>query len=223
MEHLQVNINVSEHTYLRDPSLSELGRKIVTGSIDTINDLGFEAFTFSKLGKKIGSPEKSIYRYFISKHMLLVYLNYWYWCWIEYKLVFAVANIDSSKERLEKAIKILTEPPIKDNSPSYINEIHLDKIVINEGVKTYHIKEVDEENKKGFFEVYKRVVQRVGDLVLEINPKFKFPHMLISTVIEGAHQQRYFAEHLPLLTDVNQGLESISIFYKNLVFRVIEE
>lgn len=223
MKNLQINIGVSSDTYLKDPNASELGRKIVSMSIEMIDDLGFEAFTFRKLGKKIGSPESSIYRYFESKHMLLIYLTYWYWSWIEYKLVFAVTNVNSTKEKLTKAIKILSEPPKENSALSYINEILLDRIVVQEGVKTYHIKEVDEENQKGYFEVYKRVVQRLSDFVLEINPKFEFPHMLISTIIEGAHHQRYFAEHLPTLTDVKQGSDNISTFYTRLVFKAIEK
>ena len=35
-----------------------------------INELGFEAFTFKKLGINIESPESSIYRYFENKHTL---------------------------------------------------------------------------------------------------------------------------------------------------------
>jgi hypothetical protein len=99
----------------------------------------------------------------------------------------------------------------------------LDKIIIAESVKTYHTKDVDNQNSKGYFKAYKQVVKRVGDMVLELNPKFDFPHMLVSTIIEGAHHQRYFAEHLPSLTDVNQGKGNISDFYTKMVFKVIEE
>jgi AcrR family transcriptional regulator len=223
MRNLQINISISSITYLKDPSASELGRKIISNSIELIDELRFEGFTFKKLGKRIGSPESSIYRYFESKHMLLIYLTCWYWSWIEYKLVFATTNLNSPKQKLKTAIKILTESAEVDNSFSHINEILLDRIVMKEGVKTYQTKEVDQENEKGYFKVYKRVVQRVSDIVLELNPKFEFPHMLISTVIEGAHQQRYFAKHLPSLTDVKQGKGNIYRFYDQLVFKMIEK
>lgn len=222
MENLQLQINVNPDLYVRNPNASELGRKIVSTSVEMIEELGFESFTFRKLGKEIGSPESSIYRYFESKHMLLIYLNYWYWSWIEYKIVFAVANLNSTKQKLTKAIKILTKPPTESNSFSHINGVLLDRIVMKEGIKTFHVKEVDEENQKGYFKIYKRVVQRLSDFVLEIDTKFKFPHMLISTVIEGSHQQRYFAEHIPSLTDVKEGKDNISTFYTNLVFKVLE-
>jgi len=223
MENLQIQIKVSPELYLKNPDSSELGRKIVSSSIELINELGFETFTFKKLGEIIESPESSIYRYFESKHTLLVYLTSWYWSWIEYRLVFATINLNSPAHKLKAAIKILTQPITVDKSFSYINEVLLDKIIITESVKTYHTKDVDNKNEKGYFKTYKQVVKRVSDIVLEINPKFEFPHMLISTIIEGAHHQRYFAEHLPSLTDVNQGKDNISNFYTQMVFKVIEE
>lgn len=223
MKDLQIHINVSRDTYLKDPNDSELGRVIVSNSIELIDELGFESFTFKKLGNRIGSPESSIYRYFESKHMLLIYLNYWYWSWMEYKLVFATNNLKTPKEKLIKAIKVLIKTEVEENLFSYVNEKLLDRVIINEGVKTYHIKEVDEENKKGYFKVYKRVVQRVSEMVLEINPIFDFPHMLVSTIIDGAQQQKYYAEHLPSLTDVKQGQDDILNFYIQLVFKVIEK
>ncbi len=222
MENLQIHIEVSSALYSKNPDSSELGRKIVSNSIEMINELGFESFTFKKLGVLINSPESSVYRYFKNKHALLVYLTAWYWSWTEYQLAFATSNITSPKERLLKSIDILTKPILIDNSFTYINEILLSEIVFSESIKTYHTKYVDEENKKGCFKPYKKVVQRVSDIVLEIVPDFKYPHMLISTVIEGAHQQKYFAEHLPALTDVKKGKDTITEFYTQLVFKVIE-
>ena len=194
---------------------------IIENSIFLIDEIGFERFTFKKLGSKIGSNESSIYRYFESKHMLLVYLICWYWSWIEYKLVFATANIQSKEEKLSAAIEILTRKVDVDNSFSYVNEVILNRIIIAESSKAYHTKDIDTENEKGYYKVYKRVVQRVSNMVKEINGEFDCPQMLVSTVIEGAHQQRYFSEHLPSLTNVQEGKDTIVKFYNNLVFKVI--
>ncbi len=182
----------------------------------------FRVYTFKKLGQLINSPESSIYRYFENKHILLIYLTSWYWTFTEYQLVFATTNIESPEERLRKSIDILTQPTLDDNPNSYVNEVLLSEIIFSESLKAYHTKNVDEENKKGFFKAYKSVVQRVSDIILEINPKFEFPHMLISTVIEGAHQQKYFAEHLPTLTDVSKLNNTISKFYTQLVFNFLK-
>jgi AcrR family transcriptional regulator len=85
---LSLKIQVNDKIYVKDPETSSLGRKIIQESINLIYEIGFENFTFKKLGERIGSNESSIYRYFESKHKLLVYLSSWYWSWIEYKMVF---------------------------------------------------------------------------------------------------------------------------------------
>lgn len=221
MKHLPIQITVDTALYLRNPEATTLGRKIVSSSIEMIDELGFEGFTFKKLGERIGSNESSIYRYFESKHALLVYLISWYWSWIEYQLVFATTNVESAETRLENCLKLITQQITEDTSISYVNEVTLHRIIIAESSKAYHTKDVDKENAKGYYKTYKRIVQRISDIVLEIKPAYEYPHMLISTVIEGAHHQRYFSEHLPALTDVKKGQNTIVQFYKELVFRTV--
>ncbi|NND33409.1 MAG: TetR/AcrR family transcriptional regulator [Saprospiraceae bacterium] len=216
-----VQIKVNERIYLKDPVSSALGQKIITGSIDLIADIGFEAFTFRKLASSIGSTEASIYRYFESKHKLLLYLTSWHWGWMEYRLVFSLANIEDPVVRLEKAIVLLTNKVEEDHNFAFINEPKLWEIVIAESSKVYLTKDVDQENQDGVFTGYKRLVARIGDIILEINPKYKYPHMLVSSMIEGAHHERYFARHLPKLTNDLKGENSITEFYKDLVFKTI--
>lgn len=221
MENLPIHIVIDSNLYTKNPDSSELGRRIVSTSIEMIDELGFEGFTFKKLGAHIGSNESSIYRYFDSKHTLLVYLISWYWSWVEYKLVFTLNNKPTPEEQLVSAIEILTRKVTEDNSFSYINEVLLHRIIITESSKTYHNKNIDSENQKGYYKSYKRVVQRLSDIVLKVTPGYQFPHMLISTVIEGSHHQRYFSEHLPSLTDVEEGKTNIIQFYKELVLKAI--
>lgn len=221
MQNLSIQINVGSELYLKNPDSTELGQKIISCSILLIDKLGFESFTFKKLSIKINSPESSIYRYFENKHTLLVYLTSWYWSWTEYKILLATINVEMSVKKLEKAIHVLTKPDLVDQTISYIDEVVLNRIIIAESAKAFHTKDVDEENKKGSFEAYKNMVNRVAEMVLEINPQFKYPRMLVSTVVEGAHQQRYFSKHLPNLTDVKKGEDSITKFYSQLVFNLI--
>ena len=96
-------ITVNNKLYVKNPETSELGKKIIEHSIILIDEIGFDYFTFKKLGERIGSNESSIYRYFESKHKLLLYLSSWYWAWIEYRLVFETNNIINPKEKLYKA------------------------------------------------------------------------------------------------------------------------
>lgn len=218
----KVNFQVNEKIFLKDPESSDLGHKIISGGIELIEELGYEAFTFNKLGKHIGSPEASIYRYFESKQKLLLYLISWYWSWLEYQLVFAVANIPSPEEKLRRAINLLTQRVEEDGDFTHINEKLLHQIVISESTKAYLNKEVDKENKRGLFIAYKQLVERVSNIILEINPVFEYPHMLVSTVIEGAHLQRYFTEHLPGLTDQLVDGDATDNFYSKMVFKTIK-
>jgi AcrR family transcriptional regulator len=223
MKSLNIQIEINPELYLKDPNSSELGKKIISNSIEMINAMGFEAFNFKKLGVAIGSNESSIYRYFDSKHSLLIYLTSWYWNWTECRIVFATTNVDSAEARLQKTLNILTKPVLVDNSISHVNEVLLSQIIFAESLKTYHTKKVDEENKKGCFKAYKSVVQRVSVILLEIAPDFQYPHMLTSTVIEGVHQQKYFAEHLPALTDTSNEEDTISKFYSELVLNFLRQ
>ena len=224
MENLlsNISIQVNSSVFIKDPETSVLGRKIITNGIDMLDDLGYENFTFRKLAKTIKSTEASIYRYFESKHKFLLYLTSWYWSWTEYKLVFKLTNIESPKDRLFKSILLLTEEVKEDSNFSHINEVKLNRIVISESSKVFLNKDVDEENKEGVFSGYKQIVQRVSDIIIEINPTYKYPHMLITTVIEGGHNQRFFSEHLPKLTDKIKGEDSITCFYQHLTFRAID-
>ena len=223
MHELPIQIKINEGLYVKDPESTALGRKIISNSIKLIEELGFEAFTFKKLGLAIGSPESSVYRYFESKHQLLVYLICWYWSWIEYKLVFGTINQESSCEKLDVAIKILTAPISFDKSFEHINEVLLNRIVNAESTKVFHTKKIDTENELGYFAVYKRIVARVSAIIHEVNPDYKFPNMLVSTVMEGAHQQAFFVDHLPSITDNAKSLERVNEFYSHLVKNAIFE
>lgn len=223
MEHLlqSVKIKINEKIYLKDPESSDLGKRIVENSILMINELGFESFTFKKLGTKIGSNESSIYRYFENKHKLLLYLTSWYWGWLEYQLAFATNGIADSKDKLSKAIEIVTKTTAEDNAFSHINEVLLSRIVINEYSKSYLTKEVDVENKEGYFVIYKRLVGRLKEMIQNVDAGYAYPSSLASTVLEGSLHQHFLKDHFISLTDC-RGNEDLSRYFKNLVFSVLK-
>ncbi len=224
MKHILANlkISISKNLYLTDPNSSILGRNIILNSIEIIDEMGFEKFTFKKLGNTIESPEASIYRYFKNKNQLLTYLNSWYWSYMEYQLVFETTNIDSPEKRLEKAILLITS-----NSKEYIidgiNLAKIHKILIAESAKSYLTKDVDKINKEGAFQSYKQFVSRISEIIIEINPQYLYPQMLVTTIIEGAHLQSFFAEHLPRLTNKLNTPNYITTFYTNLAFLSIKD
>lgn len=217
----KIKFQIDDALYNKNPESSVLGTKIISGGIELLYSLGFENFTFKKLAEHIQSTEASIYRYFESKHQLLSYLTCWYWEWTEYRIIFGTANINSSEEKLKKSIQILTQHVVSDENESPLNQLKLNQILIRDSSKIYMHVNVDADNKEGYFLPFKNIVSRVSDIVLEINPDFKYPNMLISTVIEGAHHQRFFAEHLPRLTDQIEGEDAVTQFYTELVFKTI--
>ena len=222
MEHhsIKVLIQVDDKLSLKDPVSSEVGRQILKHSIILLDDIGFEAFTFKKLAINIGISEPTVYRYFENKHKLLLYLISWYWNWLEYKIIMTTANIVSPRERLSLALTLLFQPLEQDNNHIYIDEAILYRIVIAESSKVYLTKEVDIDNREGLFLSYKRLCRRVSDIIREINPKYRFPVALVSTVIESAHNQMFFAEHLPSLTEISG--HNPSEYLTELVFGVLE-
>lgn len=220
-----IKINVSEKIYLRDPEQTQLGRKIINHSILMIDELGFEAFTFKKLATKINSTEASIYRYFENKHNLLVYLVSWYWSWLEYQIDYQTNNIEESERKLRIALKIISEVSKMPVSFEYINEGALHRIVIAESPKSYYTKSVDSENQDGFFRSYKSLCANLSDIILEFKPNYPYAHALSSTVLESAHQQVYFSQHLPSLTEIkvkSQNYDPVLSYLEHLVFTLLE-
>ena len=212
-----VKIGINEKIYIKDPESSDLGKKIIENSILMINDIGFESFTFKKLGRQIGSNESSMYRYFENKHKLLLYLTSWYWGWMEYQLVFATHNIADPSEKLKRAIEIVTKATEEDSDFSHINEKLLNKIVINEYSKSYLTKEVDSENKEGYFVIYKRLVERVKGMIQALDSEYPYPSSLASTVLEGSLHQHFLKDHFQSLTDCDDETTPTKYFL-HLVF-----
>jgi len=199
-----LKISVPNNVYIKDPETSDLGKRIVENSIILINEIGFENFTFKKLGTKIGSNESSIYRYFESKHKLLLYLSSWYWAWLEYQLVIETFSISDNKQKLEKAIDVFTRKVKEDSTFSHVNEVFLYKIIVNESSKSYLTKEVDKDNKEGYFETYKRLILRLEQMILAIKPNYKYALSLASTILEGGLHQHFLTEHFPSITNCKQ-------------------
>ena len=207
-----LKISVPNKTFIKDPETSKLGKRIVENSILLIDKIGFENFTFKKLGTNIGSNESSVYRYFESKHKLLLYLSSWYWAWLEYQLVietFSVSNVD---DKLEKAITIVTRTVKEDSNFSHINETVLYKIIVNESYKSFLTKKVDAENKEGYFEIYKRIITRISEMILSVNNKYPYALSLASTIIEGGLHQHFLKEHFTSITNCNDGKNPTKFF-----------
>jgi len=215
-----VKIKINEKLYVKDPETSELGRKILKNSIILIDEIGFEAFTFKKLGEKINSNESSIYRYFENKHKLLVYLSSWYWSWIEYNLVFATHNIIDPLEKLTISIKIITQNILDDKNTTHIDESILNRIIISDFSKTLLTKDVDEENKEGFFLVYKRLINRLIEIISLVNPNYPYSKSLASSIVQGSLHQHYLKDHFKTITNLSEK-DCLSDFYIHMIKKTL--
>jgi hypothetical protein len=218
------SIRPNEKLYLRDPQTSELGQSILNKGIEMLHKLGFEAFTFKKLSEEIKTTEASIYRYFENKHRLLLYILTWYWNYLEYQVVFSINNMTDPEEKIKKVIDLLTHELVDNIAVVDFNKKALYEIVINESNKVYLSKYVDEDNKAQLFKSYKDLCARIASLISEYNSAYPFPHSLSSTLIETAHLQQFFTEHLPRLTDVHVKKDySVKDFLENLVFSALKK
>jgi len=220
MQSLRMGVN--DKLYIKDPESSSLGKKIVEESILMIDEIGFESFTFKKLGVRINSNESSIYRYFENKHKLLLYLASWYWGWVEYKMVFATNGISDPIEKLEKAIEILTQSVEEDSSFSHINEVVLNKIIINEYSKSYLVKGVSKDDKDGYFIICKRLVNRLSEMIEAVDKDYPYPLSLASMALEGSLHQYFLKEHFPMLTNCNETVTPTQ-FFTDLIFRTLKQ
>jgi AcrR family transcriptional regulator len=214
---VDIKIEVPKSTFIKDPQQSKLGLQLIAAGIELINEIGLEAFTFKKLATRIQSTESSVYRYFENKHQFLQFLFAWYWGWMEYKIHVETASLTSSSDRLYRAIALLTEPVGSIDTVKLHNEDLLKSIIHHEGIKAVLTRNIDEINKTGTFENYKQVVEKLSAWIIEIAPNYRFPQMLLSTIIEGAHLQYFFSEHLPRLTNNTPHANSIELFFQQLI------
>lgn len=221
----QVSFKVNEKIYLRDPEISEVGKQIIKKAIDLIYELGFEQFTFKKLALEIGSTEATVYRYFENKHRLLLYILNWYWCYMEFLVMFKLQNMTDKKEKLKLIVDLLTHELPESSGQFDYNKKYLNHIVIAESSKVYLVKEISEINRNEVFKPYKDLCSKIAEIITSYAPEYKYPRSLSTTLIETSHHQQYFSEHLPKLTDVSdEGKENYtSRFLEDLLFKVLNE
>lgn len=223
MEHLlsNISIKVNEKIYVKDPSSSNLGQKIIQESLVMIDELGMENFNFKKLAIQLNTTESSIYRYFENKHKLLIFHMSWFWTWLEYRLLFATSNIEDPDEKLAKAIHLIVSPAEDIEYSDNVNIGLLQRIIINESSKAFFSKEVDQENKEGFFMAYKKFCERMRLIIEEINPDYPYAHSLVSTVVEGIQVQKYYADHFLSLSDFQDDHSEIKEMFLQLLRKSI--
>jgi AcrR family transcriptional regulator len=216
----KTRVEVSPKLYFKEPYSSELGALIVKEGTQLIQEIGFEQFTFKKLAQGIGSTEAAIYRYFENKHMLLLYLNAWYWGWMEHNLVFLTSNIPDPRERLNIGLGLMVDGPrFLDNE--FLDLRKLRTVAINESIKGYFTRSVDAEHRSGLFAQVYSFGERIATIVRELNPEYSYPKTLVYTVMHASLLRSFNSLHLPEMIEIDsQGVESDRFFHQ-LVFKSI--
>ena len=220
----QLRLDLNEKLYLRDPQATALGRQLVAQGVLLIDEIGFEQFTFKKLAQRLESTEGSLYRYFENKHRLLVYLVSWHWACLRYQIRFHTHNVPDARQRLRLILGILTRAHQDDPATTELDEAALYRIVVHEASKAYLTRDVDDNNREGLFREYKQLAAAISSVVQEINPVYAYPHALVSTLLESARKQLFFAQHLPSLTDAatrDATSNNIRAFLEQLVFTAL--
>ncbi len=216
----QLQIQLNEKLFLRNPNSSELGRKIVKQGCTMIVSIGLEQFTFKKLAQELKTTESSIYRYFENKHRLLLYLVDLYWRWVEYQVTVNTGNVVDPNIKIDIILDVLMLRIATAKMADVDVDIkNLHQLVINEGSKSYLTHHVTEDNKQQLFKPYKDLCSLIAGIFLEVNPNYQFSRSLTSSILEMAHQQYFFMHHLPSLTDFGDARDEQRIihFLKQLI------
>jgi hypothetical protein len=138
-------------------------------------------------------------------------------------LSYQTNNIEDPSIKLKKVITLLSTNVEDDITTGHVDEFQLHQILIAEGSKAYLTNHVGKDNKQQFFQPYKDLCNTIGEIILECSPKYKYPHSLASTIIEMAHLQNFFMNHLPTLTDFSKSKDEKEIikYLEELVFNTI--
>jgi AcrR family transcriptional regulator len=220
---IEFNPSLNDKLFLKNPLSTELGKKIIKESISLMAATGYEQFTFKKLAHEMETTEATVYRYFINKHKLLIYLVSWYWSYLEFQIFIQLTNIKSPADKIKKIIDILVWEDNSEINFGAFDHQALYLIVISEGNKTYLSKNVDENNRDLLYKPFKDLSERISAIFVEFNPSYKYPNTLASSVIDLSHLQYFFMHHLPRLSDFakTKSPKNIEVFLEDLVFKTL--
>ncbi|MGL4631785.1 MAG: TetR/AcrR family transcriptional regulator [Leadbetterella sp.] len=189
--------------YLKNPIDTDLGIQIVQKGIDILNELGYEKFTFKKLACDIPTTEASIYRYFENKHRFLSYLLDYYWQSLIVRIQDSCFTEAKAENAIPQIVKILLTAGEVSPSSGF-NAQKLFYIMLEEGTKSYHTKDIDELNKVHLYESYKQLAEKIAEVFITINPAYKHARSLASSLLEISYTQYYFMNHLPRLSSFSK-------------------
>jgi AcrR family transcriptional regulator len=218
----QLNIQLDESLYLKDPMGTEVGHELVRTGAELIAHDGLESFTMKKLATELGSPESTVYRYFQNKNQLMLYISSWYWSLLEWKIAFATANLSDARQSLDKALQVLSGGT-EEVQTAIVHEQLLNKIVIRESFKSLHICAPNTESCERFFGAYLNLTQRLAELISNVHRAYPMPKALAVTLIETAHYQQFLQHFIPALTEVRVDNHHLQKLLHHIAFKALDE
>ena len=224
MANSKYSFTLSSDLYIKDPTSSVTGRKVIASGAKLILAAGLEAFTAKKLATEAGITEATVYKYFANKQRLLQYYFQLYWTWLEQQVKVFTAIETDPQQRLIKAVRVISNIPSVAADPGVISKEELRELVINEGSKAYYHVMVDEDNAKRIFAPYKSITALLAEMIKAVQPEEKYPLALATTIIEMSHSLKYFAKHLPALTDFPNETDQVKLddFLIQLLFNSLK-
>jgi AcrR family transcriptional regulator len=207
---------------LRDPEQTELGRAMLVGGLQLMNEIGLEALTFRKLAAEIGSTEVTLYKYFPNKQRLLQYYFQLYWLWLRQVCGHEVERSRDAHDALRRSIEAICGVWPKDLPPLQLDAAALRLLVIEEGMKSYLHKNVDADNARRLFAPYKELSAFLAGRLTACRRSVPMPRSFATTVIEMAHSLPFAMEHLPSLTELSsrKDLKQLSrhLFHRTVTY-----
>ena len=101
---VEIKFNGNPNLFLKDPDLSNIGKRILQQGAEVLLELGYEDFTFKKMALRIGTTEATVYRYFENKHRYLLYLLSWYWNIMQFIIESETRHLKTDREKIERII-----------------------------------------------------------------------------------------------------------------------
>ncbi|MGE0568274.1 MAG: TetR/AcrR family transcriptional regulator [Bacteroidia bacterium] len=199
---INISHDINSNLFVKNPSDTELGRKIVGKGLQLVHKLGIENFNFKKLAENINTTEASVYRYFKDKHQFVLYLNAWYWRYILFLVEFELKSEQKPIDKLNTVLSILYNKQKFKFKSEILDILLLRELMLSESVRLIYTQNIESINKQNLLSDQIKYLEIVKDIIKNINPKIKFPLAIATTMVESIQIQHHLISHGLPLTDI---------------------
>jgi AcrR family transcriptional regulator len=219
---INISHDINPNLFVKNPTDTDLGRKIVGNGLRLLHKTGIEQFNFKKLAVAAKTTEASVYRYFKDKHQFILYFNAWYWRYILFLVEIEIKTEQKPKDQLNSMLSFLYNKQ-KFKFKSEILDIYLlRELMLSESVRLIYTQNIENITKLNLLSDQIKFLEMIKNIIKEINPKIKYPLALASTIVEGIQMQNHFISHSLPLTDMQTSdSKSYSTYLDSLLTNII--